>query len=87
MKIFKFNTSVKNVEEFEKLKSYLSGTEGIVSCLCDDNSPVNIVTVKTDDISKDAVSREIFNAGFRNEPITPGWKKAAANLFKKDCCK
>ena len=87
MKTFKFNTAIKNKQDFEKLKSYLSGIEGIVSCSCENDSSVNLITVKTEGISQDTVSRKIFKAGFRNEPFVSGWKKAVGNLFKKDCCK
>ena len=87
MKTLRFKTTVKDLKDLESLKADLKNIEGIKECGCEDNDPGKAFYVKADGLTRDAVSQAIFKAGFRNEPLTSGWKKAAGRLFKKDCCK
>ena len=87
MKTFKFKTNIKDKTDLKALESFLKNIEGINGCNCELESPGKILTVKVQDISIDFISREIFKAGFRNEPLKSAWVKTVGKLFHKDCCK
>lgn len=86
MKTFRFRTTAEELGDVEKIKIHLKEISGITECYFENNAPGSALVIKAEGISAEMLSSEIFKAGYRNELIKSGWKKAAKRLFKKDCC-
>ena len=87
MKVFKFATNIPDRNAVEMVRTQLSKINGIVDCNIDLNDPAKIIIIKTIGLSSEKVSRIIFDAGYRNEEIIPGWKKAIKFFTAKNCCR
>ncbi len=86
MKTLKFATNISSNEAVEKIKTQLNESDGIVEWNIDLNDPGKILTIRTVNLSSEKISRIISSAGFKNQEITPGWKKISKRLFTKSCC-
>ena len=86
MKTFKFATNINDNKAVEKIKYSLDETGEISEWNINLNDPGKILTVKTENLNSEKISRIISSAGFKNQEITPGWKKITKRLFTKSCC-
>ncbi len=86
MKTLRFATNINDKPALEKIKTHLDGSEGIVAWDLDLENPGKILTVKTEGLTSEKISRIISSAGFKNEEITPGWKRVTKRLFTRSCC-
>ncbi len=86
MKTFKFKTTIRNEEEISLIKNSLNNSEKIIDWKLSDNNGSKILTIRTNELRKDEISRKIFEAGFRNIPLNSIWEKIFFRLTKKDCC-
>ncbi len=86
MKTYRFLTNVPDENSVVKLRDQLAVLNGIEDWNIDIKNPGKILTIKVENLTTDKVANAIFQAGFRCEEITPGWKKVVKRLFTKDCC-
>ncbi len=86
MKTYQFTTNLTDNESLEKIKTHFAGSNGIIDWHADLDKPGKILTVKAESLTVDEISTIIFNAGFRNRPVSSGWKRVIKKMFTKDCC-
>lgn len=86
MKALKFVTNLKDSNSVEKLRVQLNKIDGIIEWNIDLENPGKVLSLKVENLSSETIAKSIFEAGFRSQEVTSGWKKVAKRLFTKDCC-
>ena len=86
MKTIRFATNKSDSAAVEKIKPRLIESIGILEWNIDLNLPGKILTVKTESLTGENISRIISSEGFKSQEITPGWKRFTKRLFTKNCC-
>ena len=86
MKTIRFATNISDSAVVEKIKPRLIESNGILEWNININDPGKILTVKTESLTGENISRIISSEGFKSQEITPGWEKITKRLFTKSCC-